>query len=1458
MGTMPGLLRSKSGGSSAEDVDSEVELGHEVEEEGHMGDPDVGHKQEEEGEEGEDGALTDVPDLTSDDEPSSEDEEPDVNPLPFLGRLIQQLQQPAQQQQHRQRRPAAQEAQRAQQRQPVVTKSGAKTGPKSDAAKPAGGSDDEMPGLVSEDADSGSEASSDDICHAAPQARPEFQRSRAHPDVHTAYLLPVPDSSVTGSALQLPAAALKLQGRRQQQPPFGQLGSYSTDEESDEGAELSGAARRGHAAQQQRQAGYTGLAAGLAPLPLHLLPCDAVNPQVAPVLCQVICTACACSHAGAGRREDLRGSAGAAGRGAAAQPPPASQFAEAQARQRRPRPPPAPVAVEQIEAQVAEDEALKAALKLEEEERKALRKKLGLEEDEETEVEDTVLGTCTYGKLCSRDPEEHLVKSSHTDRYEFRCSAGHRMLYHQPCWRKATVRMVDAKGGEHTVVGKDYKWPKKTERKKCIDPSCDGIITFIEGPSRYSILNIEDEVKAEMGGSEAKEEEVPEWQRYKREQELDRKERRYRFKKGRGRRDEEEEEPAATPTAGKAARAQEDQQPAQQSAPQEDEPLDSSAPPAAAAAEEQADEPAAATPALPDDSLLQAYKRDSSDEELLAVGLARRARDRGKGPAREAEIVYEDSKPDKRKKKGIKLVVGGLSMAEQRELQRQQDLGVNVLDFPDLEEAHLLAKERARGEDADRLVRDRQSAATLSALRSFKAGEFRPDDPTGPSTVLVENIDFRRIRDEDSARPEMHLRSTFAEYGPVKDLCLYEPCKAALVSFRSTAAAYKAFVLLSQKVLLHSRLTTMMLKRMPKEEGKWLGWVERREAQGDAAAFAFEEDDWAAGPLGSAAADFGNPPAYPAPSRGNRAPLYADTPAALQARSVSTWTAARDLAGPSGSITIPGAAAAAGVSGSAGPGSAMGSFGTPNSCGLRVGAAEFRPGSSGATTGTLTTQQAQQAQRGPPADPLALLASKFLSAQLLAASQETYQAYLEFGDQNFGLPLSQLDRPGVVLPDQVALLMVDQAAGLMYGVWSMVNKESLEGYGEVAAFKREHIMHPLPLDRVDGLLLKLGTAVKLPQKVPAATVAAIMRAFAEHERERGLVQQAEQAATAALAGLQPPAPPPQPEQEPQAAQQAAQQEQQEQQPAPADEWWVEEERRRREQEEKDAEIARQLQEQLLAEARLEEQRRLEEDRRLAAALRASEPAPPPAPPPGVPAGYAAVAVAPPAAPPRAPAPFRPPGIFSSLFPGQRPPGGGAGAPAPPAALAASAVPAPHAAASSGLAGTPPPGPARPAYRPPAGYRPPGLMTSAAAAAITAAPAASASLEAPPAPAITAPAPPTEPIDPAAVLVPAPPPEALPAPSPATIVAPHAEPPPPPGDVAEAVAPAPAAPVPPQLKHPCVRCEQRESVHIWIPCGHRGHCEECLPDHVTLDDKLAQFPKCLVCSAAATYYIRMFS
>lgn len=96
------------------------------------------------------------------------------------------------------------------------------------------------------------------------------------------------------------------------------------------------------------------LALLLAPIPTH--PVAAYRALPAPVPCT-----------GAGQREDLRRPGSAAGRAAAAQPPPASQFAEAQARQRRLGPRPAPVAVEKVEAQMAEDEALKAALKLEEE-----------------------------------------------------------------------------------------------------------------------------------------------------------------------------------------------------------------------------------------------------------------------------------------------------------------------------------------------------------------------------------------------------------------------------------------------------------------------------------------------------------------------------------------------------------------------------------------------------------------------------------------------------------------------------------------------------------------------------------------------------------------------------------------------------------------------------------------------------------------------------------------------------------------------------------------------------------------------------------------------------------------------------------------------------------------------------------------------------------------------------------
>ena len=35
----------------------------------------------------------------------------------------------------------------------------------------------------------------------------------------------------------------------------------------------------------------------------------------------------------------------------------------------------------------------------------------------------------------------------------------------------------------------------QSDRKKCIRPDCSGILVYIEGPNKYPILNIEEEVK---------------------------------------------------------------------------------------------------------------------------------------------------------------------------------------------------------------------------------------------------------------------------------------------------------------------------------------------------------------------------------------------------------------------------------------------------------------------------------------------------------------------------------------------------------------------------------------------------------------------------------------------------------------------------------------------------------------------------------------------------------------------------------------------------------------------------------------------------------------------------------------------------------------------------------------------------------------------------------------------------
>ncbi|EFN52421.1 hypothetical protein CHLNCDRAFT_138919 [Chlorella variabilis] len=1174
------------------------------------------------------------------------------------------------------------------------------------------------------------------------------------------------------------------------------------------------------------------------------------------------------SATGSGAREEVRGGARAQ---VPLQPPPAAQFA---AHQKKKKAPAEPVKVERVEAERATGDELAAALKMEEEHRKALRKAAGLEEDEEAEVEDPVLAGCALGDDCTEGhADAHgLLRASQSDRYELRCSAGHRLLYHKPCWRKDTVRMVDGKGGEEMVSGKDFKFSyyKKSDRKKCVRPDCDGILVFIEGPNKYPILNIEEEVKKEQAGTPAQqqvEEEEPEWVRY---QAAQGKERRFRFKKGKAKAAEEEEEVtrAAAAAAGAAVepatasfgsrKAQRVQQQQQQQLEEEQQAEQQDAQPAAAAASrpspraaaaEEDEEPSAPTPALPDDHHLRALKRqDSDEEELMAMG-RRKGKDKGKAPARDGGIEYEDGKPDKRKKKGVKLVLGAPSIAEQRRqaleqqgmagdeeaegglARRLQSLEVSPLDFPDLDEAQQIAELEKRGrEDGERAARELHSAALLSALRSFRAREFRPDDPSGPSVVLVGNLDYRRMHDDEGIRPEMFLRhavwrrSTFSEYGPVKELRMYEACKAALVSFRNTAAAYKAYMLLSQKV--------EALAQAHKEEA-------RRRADGVDDS---EEEEEA----GSSSSSWAH--------------LYA-----ADAQSARPTSGSASRSQPSITITIPGKAAAAASgraplsvagtgdfagAGGSGAGSYSSGYGGLSPSAAAGAAAQPSAGRGGGANGSLRVAAsefcpqpappaAERPQQDPSSDPLV---TKFLSGQLIATSETHYQAYLEYGDEPFGLPVAYLEKVGLVTPGSIALLMCDPQAGRIHGVWAGQQRTHLEDSREVVSFKAERIMPALPLDRVSGLLQWQGGAVKLPQKLPAATMQSIVLALVEHEQEeqrhaaeveaarsapqgvaRAAVHSASSNAGAGLAPL-----PPHLAGAPGAAAGAAQRKQQQDAPV----WGAE--RLRREQEERDAELARQMQEQLIAEARLEERQRLAQDARVAEVMLSSAAA---AAPPAY--GYAAAAAARPAAAPAAPGP-RPagptgPGLFasfSSLFPGQRPPGASSPqaarpppAPAAPAGAPAAAAPAPVAPAAAPAA---PVGAAAPRpYRPVMGgvYRPPMGPAAAAAAVVPSAPATAA----PAAPSAAAPAP--------AAAAPA-----------AAAAAPAAEP------AAAAAAPAAAPPV----KNPCVKCKQRESVNIWIPCGHHGHCPECLPDSMPLPDKLAQFPACLQCGKAASYYIRMFA
>ncbi|KAL4854820.1 Apoptosis-inducing factor 3 [Chlorella vulgaris] len=1293
---------------------------------------------------------------------------------------------------------------------------------------------------------------------------------------------------------------------------------------------------------------------------------------------------------GAGSREDRQGSR------QRAQPSPAAQSAAAQQQRARG---PAAAKVEQLVPEVADDKLLSEALRLEEEQRRLLRKQLGLDDAEEAEAEDPVLGDCALSLGCSKENAVGLVRASHAERYEFRCSAGHRLLYHQPCWRKETVRMVDAKGGEEEVVGKDFKFGlyKKHDRKKCVRPGCEGTLVFIEGPNKYPILNIEEQVKKEEAAAAPAHQqaaEAPEWELYNQQQQQQ-KEKRFKFKKGKGRKaDEEEEEEDAAPvrtTCRNERRlllqqqhlqhSQDHQQPetaeghgSAADAATEGEQLSTGDAAAAAAAG------LSAAPALPDDKLLRAIERREADADLLGLGGRRKAKEKGRAAAKDCGIEYGDGgKADKRKKKGVKMVLEvGLTIAEQRRTQLETGdgiwegpaknpnrLGASLMDFPDLEEAEQIAKlERLGGEDAEHAARDLYSSALLTALRSFKADVFRPDDPNGPCTVLVENIDYRRMADQD-ARPEI---STFAEYGSVKALQQYPACKAAVVSFRSTQAAYQAYLLLPQMVLLHSRLTAMLLARLPGEqEVEELARQVQEEARLRAGGWEEEEEDEEA--LGDAASGS---------SSSQRAPLYAiGNPAASRPSSgpggSSYPTVSITISGAAASVAAPGSRVAAlleesGAGGGSGgsslnatasayvPASLAASLGTslgtvdiavdtavdtvcteagaeagnglstattvgfdvPKQSAdvaahgsLRVAASEFRPQQATAQQAVTSLaphqqqpeeqqeeqqeeeqeeeqqqQQQQQEQEEPQlkrdlkADPLV---TKYFAGQLIATDKAAYQMYLEYADEPFGLSVHTFDKVGLVTKDSVALLMFDIESGLIYGVWAAQSKDHFADMGEVVSFRADRTLPPLPLHRVAGLLQWDNLTVKLPQKLPAATIQTIMLEMVEQEQAQ--IAQAEQAKRRAAAAE---------EQRRKAVLDAACAAGAAARPVPAGAspslpklagiepaGGSEGEfialpphlAAKKAQEERDAELARKMQEQLIAEAQLEQRQRLAEDAHLARYLHPSAAAGTGSAP-AAPFGYAAAAAKPGPPPPPAAAGPRPPGLFasfSSLFPGQRPQGAPAARPAPPpaphavapaaagpapVAPAAAAPVAPVAAAPAAAAAVRPPPMWPPAprgtaaaaaprpYRPMAGYRPPlaaaGRPSAAAApAAAAAAPLVPATF--PPASASPSPAATTAAAAPAALAA-----AAAASPAAAAEAAPAL--------VAAAAAPAAAA----ALKNPCVACQEREAVNLWIPCGHHGHCPECLPDSMPLPEKLAQFPKCLTCGTAAQYYIRMFS
>lgn len=127
-------------------------------------------------------------------------------------------------------------------------------------------------------------------------------------------------------------------------------------------------------------------------------------------------------------------------------------------------------------------------------ERARLRREKGLVDVVDEEVDDTVLGKCSLGPACTKDPSGHLVRQSHSERIHIQCSAGCSLWYHQPCWRKERV-VVGVNGAEAELTGREYKWGG-SEAKRCVAAGCQGLIVYAEGPNKYKYIDTrEDKAK---------------------------------------------------------------------------------------------------------------------------------------------------------------------------------------------------------------------------------------------------------------------------------------------------------------------------------------------------------------------------------------------------------------------------------------------------------------------------------------------------------------------------------------------------------------------------------------------------------------------------------------------------------------------------------------------------------------------------------------------------------------------------------------------------------------------------------------------------------------------------------------------------------------------------------------------------------------------------------------------------